>query len=207
MDKVAGSGNDEFYTPEYAITPILKYISKDKIVWCPFDTEDSNFVKMLEKNGNKVIATHLDSGRDFFEFEPPKYDIILSNPPYSLKAQVFERLFSLKKPFAMLVGVVGLFESQVRFKMFKNNNFEIMYMDKWIAYFKDFAEQKPSLNPPFSSVYLCLNILPEQIVFEEVFKPKYKKPKLNSQEEIKTCSTKHDIPPKPKDSDILSNFT
>ena len=26
MDKVAGSGNDEFYTPAYAIKPILKYV-------------------------------------------------------------------------------------------------------------------------------------------------------------------------------------
>lgn len=31
--------------------------------------------------------------------------------------------------------------------------------------------------------------------------------KLNSEEEVKTCSTRHDIPPKPKDSGILSNFT
>lgn len=27
MDKVAGSGNDEFYTPEYAIAPLYKYLS------------------------------------------------------------------------------------------------------------------------------------------------------------------------------------
>lgn len=27
MDKVAGSGNDEFYTPEYAVTPIAKYLA------------------------------------------------------------------------------------------------------------------------------------------------------------------------------------
>lgn len=26
MDQIAGSGNDEFYTPEYAIRPIAKYI-------------------------------------------------------------------------------------------------------------------------------------------------------------------------------------
>lgn len=26
MDKVAGSGNDEFYTPEYAIKPLLRYL-------------------------------------------------------------------------------------------------------------------------------------------------------------------------------------
>ena len=27
MDKVAGSGNDEFYTPAYAIAPIEKYLA------------------------------------------------------------------------------------------------------------------------------------------------------------------------------------
>ena len=70
----------------------------------------------------------------------------------------------------MLVGVVGLFESKQRFGMFKNNTFEVMYFDKRIAYFKSFSEQKPSLNPPFSSVYLCSGILPKQIVFEEITK-------------------------------------
>ena len=175
MDKVAGSGNDEFYTPEYAIIPILKYIKPVSTIWCPFDTQDSLFVKILTKQGHNVICTHISNNVDFFTFEPSGYDYIISNPPYSLKAQVFERLFNLDKPFAMLVGVVGLFESQTRFKMFKNNDFEIMYMDKRIAYFKDFSEQKPSLNPPFSSIYLCSKMLPKQIVFEEIIKPKYKK--------------------------------
>lgn len=27
MDKVAGSGNDEFYTPGYAIEPVMKYVT------------------------------------------------------------------------------------------------------------------------------------------------------------------------------------
>ena len=31
MDKVAGSGNDKFYTPEYAITPIANTIYKSAI--------------------------------------------------------------------------------------------------------------------------------------------------------------------------------
>lgn len=43
-----------------------------------------------------------------------------------------------------------------------------MYFDKRIAYFKDYAEQKPSLNPPFSSVYVCHKMLPKQIVFERI---------------------------------------
>lgn len=47
MDKVAGSGNDEFYTPKYAITPLLKYIKPSSRIWCPFDTIQSNFVNLL----------------------------------------------------------------------------------------------------------------------------------------------------------------
>jgi hypothetical protein len=97
-------------------------------------------------------------------------DYIVSNPPYSLKAEVFERLFKLKIPFAMLVGVVGLFESKRRFEMFKDNKFEIMYFDKRISYFKSYEDQKPSLNPPFSSVYICKDILPNTMVFENITK-------------------------------------
>ncbi|UBH21896.1 hypothetical protein LAU42_08960 [Macrococcus armenti] len=169
MDKVAGSGNDEFYTPRYAIDPILKYVPNDATVWCPFDTEESNFVKMLKERGNTVVATHLQSGQDFFETYID-CDYIISNPPYSIKADVLDRLFTLDKPFAMLIGVVGLFESQRRFEMFRDNPFEIMYLNRRVAYFKDYADEKPSLNPPFSSVYLCSKVLPERIVFEEITK-------------------------------------
>ena len=163
--------NDEFYTPNYAIEPLLKYIAPNSVIWCPFDTEESNFVKMLKNSGHEVINTHIGNGEDFFNFIcPSNVDYIISNPPYSLKAEVFERLFKIGKPFAMLVGVVGIFESQRRFTMFKNNDFEIMYFDKRISYFKSYADQKPSLNPPFSSVYICKDLLPKQIVFEALAK-------------------------------------
>ena len=172
MDKVANSGNDEFYTPKYAVLPITKYIAPGSKIWCPFDTEESNFVKILRELGHEVVATHLESGHDFFETFVD-CDYIISNPPYSLKGKVLERLFSLEKPFAMLLGVVGIFESQHRFDLFKNNDFEVMYLNRRVAYFKDFADQKPSLNPPFSSVYICSGVLPKQIVFEEINKKNY----------------------------------
>ena len=170
LDIVANSGNDEFYTPLYAIKPIAKYINNNSTIWCPFDTDESLFVKHFKTLGHKVIATHISEGQDFFTCEVPKCDYIISNPPYSLKGKVFEKLFEIGKPFAMLVGVVGLFESSHRFNLFAENNFEIMYFDKRISYFKDYAEQKPSLNPPFSSVYVCKDMLPKQIVFEKIDK-------------------------------------
>lgn len=85
-------------------------------------------------------------------------------------AIVLQKLFDIGKPFAMLICVVGLFESQKRFEMFRDNDFEILYMNRRVAYFRCYDEQKPSLNPPFSSVYLCKEMLPKQIVFEEINK-------------------------------------
>lgn len=170
MDKVAGSGNDEFYTPRYAIEPILEYVEKGRKVWCPFDTEESNFVKMLKLKGCDVIFTHIESEEDFFNCETPDCDYIISNPPYSVKYEVFKRLFQIGKPFAMLVGVVGLFESQKRFELFAENRFEVMYLNRRVSYFKSFGDQKPSLNPPFSSVYLCSKMLEKSIVFKEIKK-------------------------------------
>lgn len=171
MDIVASSGNDEFYTPAYAVEPILAYIRPGSRVWCPFDTEDSLFVKLLRAQGCAVVATHLAEGQDFFTTEPPDdCEYIVSNPPYSCKGQVLGRLFDLGIPFAMLVGVVGLFESQARFQMFRDHDFEILYLNKRVAYFKNYGDPKPSLNPPFSSVYVCHKMLPKQICFAEINK-------------------------------------
>lgn len=171
LDIVAGSHNDEFYTPAYAIHPLVKYLKWGGVnkIWCPFDTEDSLFVKILSEQGFEVAHSHIANGEDFFTTEK-ECDAIISNPPYSLKTEVFERLFKLGKPFAMLVGVVGLFESAKRFSMFRDNDFEIMYFNKRISYFKNYNDPTPSLNPPFSSVYVCKGILPKQIVFEIIDK-------------------------------------
>lgn len=80
MAKVAGSGYDEFYTPEYAIEPLLPYLKPNSTIWCPFDTEESNYVKLLVKAGHRVAYSHIQYGLDFFKIEPPECDYIISNP-------------------------------------------------------------------------------------------------------------------------------
>lgn len=173
MDIVAGSGKDEFYTPEYAVRPIIKYLEPGATVWCPFDTERSNYVKLLSEEGFDVRYSHKDENDgDFFKMVPyeSEIDYIVSNPPYSIKTEVLGRLFEMGIPFAMLVGVVGLFESQRRFEMFRDNPFEIMYLNRRVSYFESYDDPKPKLNPPFSSVYLTSGVLPQSIVFEEINK-------------------------------------
>ena len=70
----------------------------------------------------------------------------------------------------MLVGVAGLFESQKRFEMFRDNDWEIMYFNRGVSFMKDFTSGKTALNPPFSSVYITHDILPKKVVFEEIDK-------------------------------------
>lgn len=171
VDKVANSKNDEFYTPAYAIKPIVKYIPAGSKVWCPFDTEESLYVAALTAHGCEVIHSHIDEGADFFHTPTPEgAEYIVSNPPYSAKTEVLKDLFSRGVPFAMLIGVVGIFESQARFEMFRDNKFEVMYLNRRVAFFKDYSDQKPELNPPFSSAYFCSGVLPRQIMFEEINK-------------------------------------
>ena len=165
--------NDEFYTPYYAIEPLLKYLKPNSKILCPFDTEESLYVKVLKANGHYVQCEHIKDGKDFFERSNDNfqfYDYVISNPPYSKKTEVLEKLFSANVPFAMLFGVVGIFESKNRFELFKNNKFEVMYFDKRVSFMRDYTSGKTELNPPFSSVYICHNVLPQQIVFETINK-------------------------------------
>ena len=95
MDIVAGSGNDEFMTPKFAVRPIMKYLNTGSKIWCPFDTEESNYVKLLTEAGHYVYCTHIATGTDFFTAEVPfGTDYIISNPHYSQKTEVLERLFN-----------------------------------------------------------------------------------------------------------------
>ena len=156
--------NDEYYTPAYAVYPIIKYLKPNSIIWCPFDKEESQFVKVLKKEGFKVIYGHIETGQDFFEEKVPECDYIISNPPYSLKGNVFKRLYEIKKPFAMLINFQGIFDHKERFEMFKNNKVEMLWLSPRVNYIK--PEQNKVSGVPFQSGYLCSGICENQLTYE-----------------------------------------
>ena len=51
--------NDECYTPRYVVKELMPYLPKDKVFWCPFDTEESEFVKVLSEEGFQVVNSHI----------------------------------------------------------------------------------------------------------------------------------------------------
>lgn len=159
------SDGDECYTPYYAVKPLLKYIPKSKKIWCPFDEEWSAFYQMFKRYNYDVIRSSLKDGQDFFEYEPDNYDIIVSNPPFSKKDQVLERLYALEKPFMILLPLNTL-QGKKRYRFFRNG-IQILAFDKRINYHtRDMKNY--SRGTSFASAYYCKEILPRDLILEEL---------------------------------------
>lgn len=156
--------NDECLTPDYGVSPIIKYVPKDKIVWCPFDTQESEYVKQLNANGNKVVHSHISEGKDFYKYEPDEWDIIISNPPFTNKRLIFERALSFNKPFALLMSNTWLNDAAPK-QLFMNKQLQLLMFDKRIKFVNNGVVQN---KITFSSSYYCYNLLPRDIICEEL---------------------------------------
>lgn len=174
----SNGNNDECYTPAYAVKPILKYIQyykdnlwdfnmdRDFIVWCPFDTVDSEFVKQISKMWSiKVIYSHINEDKDFFEYEPDHWDIIVSNPPFTNKRKYFERALSFNKPFALIMTNTWLNDSAPK-QLFKEKELQLLMFDKRMKFISPDGRDNSKIT--FSSSYYCWNFLPKQIIMEKL---------------------------------------
>ena len=151
---------DEYYTPPILVKPIIKYIKPGSTIWCPFDTEDSEFVILLKEAGFNVLYSHIWYGQDFFNYEPKeKYDYIISNPPFTRKLEVFKRLYELNKPFAMICGLPILNYQEVG-SFFLDKELQLLIFDKKISFDGNTAS--------FNNSYFCKGILPRDIIFEHL---------------------------------------
>ena len=157
--------NDECYTPSYGVLPILKYIPKNFVVWCPFDDESSEYVKLIKENGNKVICSHIKNNQDFYTYEPNEHwDCIISNPPFTDKRMTFQRALTFNKPFALLMSLTWLNDSAPK-QLFYEKDLQLLMFDKRIKFENEGVVQN---KITFSSAYYCYNFLPKQIIMEKL---------------------------------------
>ena len=157
--------NDECLTLPYGVKPIIKYVKPDSIIWCPFDTEDSEFVKQLTEAGFKVIHSHISEGKDFYTYEPDEeWDCIISNPPFTNKRQIFERALSFNKPFALIMSNTWLNDSAPK-KLFKEKELQLLMFEERML-FSNNGEINKKIT--FSSSYYCWNFLPKSIIMESL---------------------------------------
>jgi len=154
--------SDNYQTPRGILTPLLPYLNPKDIIWeCA--AGDGNLVKELYHNYFAVLATDIQTGTDFLTSEPYfPYDLILTNPPYSLMNEFLERCYELQKPFALLMPVRAL-DTKRRQASYQKFGIELLMLPGQI----DFYEKDTRKLARFVCAWFCWQVLPQPIVFVE----------------------------------------
>ena len=120
--------HDDYMTPKYAWENIKQFIPKDKVIWEAF-SGNGNSSKFLTELGFDVICKE----EDFFEVDYG--DIIVTNPPFSKKKEVFTRLKELGKPF-IIICPCSMITAQYFRNLFKDERIQIIIPRKRIHFMK-----------------------------------------------------------------------
>jgi hypothetical protein len=106
--------HDDYMTPKSAWDDIKDFIPQDKVIWEAF-YGNGNSGSYLQELGFEVIHEKIDF------FENDKGDIIVSNPPFSKKREVFTRLKELNKPF-IIICPSSMINTQYMRNLFSDSN-------------------------------------------------------------------------------------
>ena len=99
--EVGSIHGDEYYTRQEDAEIIAdNLLSVPLKVWCPFNDTSSVWVNVLKERGFDVVTTDTD----FFVTDPPQgVQCIISNPPFSLKKAVMDRIKELNLRFCLIL--------------------------------------------------------------------------------------------------------
>lgn len=155
--------NDECYTPRYVVEELLPFIPSDKVIWCPFDRDDSMFTVVLKEKGFTVVNSHIDYGQDYYNYEPAHWNVMVSNPPFTAKRKIFERALMLGKPFALLMSNTWLNDSAPK-ELFKDRDLQLLMFRNRIKFLNNGVVNN---KITFSSSFFCCDFLPKQIMISQ----------------------------------------
>lgn len=114
------SEDDEYYTPPCLWENIRQYLpGPQQIVWEAFSGNGQSGQILTELGCTVVQGKHIDFF-DPYNGVVDKYDVIVSNVPFSIKQDVLRRLKDLDKPFIIIMPASTMFTKYLR-ELFDNN--------------------------------------------------------------------------------------
>ena len=131
-----------------------------------FSEEWSMFYRRLIEEGFCVVRSSLTEGKNFFEHQPSEFDLIVDNPPFSVKDKVLERLYSFNKPFAILLPLNSL-QGKTRYKYFKQG-IQLLSFDARVSYHDKDHMENVVKGSPFATAYFCRDLLPKDLIIEKL---------------------------------------
>lgn len=128
IDTMVREKFDDLYTPIKALAPLDKYINSGKTIWECCDSGNSNITKYFSVK-NKVHSTDIKTGFNFLTDTPDfDFDIIITNPPYSLKDLFLDKCYRYGKPFALLLPLTAL-EGKARGEMYLKHGISVIVLN------------------------------------------------------------------------------
>ena len=153
--------HDDYMTPKSAWVNVAHLLPKDKVIWEAF-YGDGKSAEYLRELGFQVIHEEIDF------FAEDRGDVIVSNPPFSKKKEVLQRLKELDKPFLLIMPCSALTTQYMR-EMF-TDSLQIIVPRRRIHFDKQVngvsVFERSSCN--FDCFYYCYKWnLPRDLLFLE----------------------------------------
>jgi len=162
---MANGRTDEIFTPAIGLVSLLPNIRHEWIILEPAYGQ-GHLAKLLTDAGLAVVGY---AGFDFLVDEPPKFDCVITNPPYSKKVQFLSRCYELGKPFALLMPLTAL-EGKARGELYKKYGIELIIPNKRI----NFIMPNGGSSSWFQAVWFTHGLgLPAQLNFFDVSSVKF----------------------------------
>ena len=84
---------------------LTDFVDKNKVIYNPFFLDGKAKTYLNELGYDNVI--HNDE--DFFDnYNKYEYDLIITNPPYTIKKRIFTKLYEINKPFIVIVPIATI---------------------------------------------------------------------------------------------------
>lgn len=158
-------------TPPYALDPLTPYLNREWVIWESACGEQTLANGLWGKGFSGIVATDILTGDDFFSFQPDRWDMQLTNPPYSLKLRWLERSYNLDRPFALLlpVQILGVGKAQT---MFKKWGVEVILLSRRVG-FRTINTSFENSSAWFSTCWITWGLgIGQQLTFADLDKKK-----------------------------------
>jgi hypothetical protein len=156
--------SDEWYTDQDTVDKAIRYLQikpKSRVI-CPFDTDKSLFVQTLQKQGHFTMF----GMTDFLHSSNYEFDYLITNPPFSFKDAVMEKVYQYGKPGLLMLplDILGGVKRAALYATYGAP--KVIVPTRRISYFDSNYVKRKASN--FHSVYALFNTGQTGIEWENV---------------------------------------
>ncbi len=148
--------SDQYHTSPDAVRPLLPYLRKSATIWeCAIGA--GYLERLLTAEGYKVVGRSQDN---FLTVRPPHYDVLVTNPPYSAKAEFVARAYGLGRPFAFLLPLDDLVQLH---PFFAHYGVQLLVPPVRFQFVR--IDELATGKANFNTAWFCWRLLPRDVIF------------------------------------------